>query len=257
MGKRKMGVDRNTRHWQPTSSKASTSLTQLGSATSLNPSYKPSDSGIGSITRNRKSMRRPLLTSTRDSSIFRKRPGRRYPRDMKRMNASPVSPSATAMVSTDLSNGSSCWTTARSPGSPKATDLGVPLTFSISMLNPQYEANRSRPSRPGSKNASSGQCHSTKNCMKRPASSTTGGLWLTSLDFATSTRWNKRRQQRYISGRHVWPRTLSHAVPPATDWKERRRHTSSLTSRTWDPFGSAGSSRDAVGFLLQHVDMLM
>ena len=113
--------------------KGSTSTTRLDSATSPSPSFKPSSSGIESITKNRMSMQRPLLISTRDWNASRKKLGRRYPRGMKRTNVSPTSLSATAMASTDPLSGSSCSTTVRSPASPKTMAQAALPTSSTSM----------------------------------------------------------------------------------------------------------------------------
>ena len=121
-------------------------------------------------------------------------------------------------------------------------------------LRPAHSA---RPSRLGLKNASSGRCRNTKNCTKRPVTSTTGASQPTSPDSATSTPWSRRQQQRYVSGKHAWPRMVNLAVPARTAWRERGRHTTSPTSKTWDLFGSAGSSHVVVGYPPQHVDMLM
>ena len=241
----------------PTSFKGSTSTTQLGSATSPSSSSKPSASATESTSKNRRSMPRPSLTSTRNLSSSRRRLGRRYPRGMKKTNASLASPLVTATASIDPSSGSSCWTTALCLGSPKATAQGVPLTFSTFTPNPQYEASRSRPSRLGLKNVSSGRCRNTKNCTKWPATSTTGALRPTSPDSATSTPWNKKRQRRYVSGRHAWPRMVNLAAPAKTGWRELGRRIASQISKTWGPFESAGSSRAVVGYPPLHVDVLM
>ena len=237
--------------------RGSTSTILSGSATSLSNSSTPSANVIGSIIKNKKSMRRPLLTFTRGWNASRKRPGRRYPQGMKRMNASPASQSATATASIGPSSGSSCWTTAPCPDSRRATAQGVLLTSSTFMPNPQCEVSRSRLSRPGLKSASSGRCCNTRNCTKRPANSTIGELQPISPDSVISTPWSRRPQQRYVSGKRVWPHTASLAGLARTGWRGPRCRTASPTFKTWDPCESAGSSRVEVGYPPQHVDVLM
>ena len=186
-------------------------------------------------------MPKPSLTFTRGSNDSKKKLGRRYPWGMKRTNASPGSLSATAMASIDLSNGSSCWTTAPSPGSPKAMVQEVPLTFSISMRSPQFEANQSRLSRLGSKSVSLGRCCNTTSCTRQPATLTTGVSRPTLPDFVTSICWSKRRQLRYVSGECAWLRTVNPAVPARTNWREHGCCIVSQTFKTWDPVKIQGS----------------
>ena len=93
----------------------------------------------------------------------------------------------------------------------------------------------------------------------RPGSPSSSGLdcpcW--HPGYTTSICWSKRRPLRYVSGRRTWPHTRRHAMLPAADWKWREHLTNSQVSRTWGPSGSAGSSQGTVGFLPQHVDVLM
>ena len=173
------------------------------------------------------------------------------------MHVSPSSLLATATVSIDLSNGSSCWTTVPCLASRKAMVLVAPPIFSISTPNPQQVDNQWDLSRPGSKNASSGRCCSIMHYTKGLVNSMTEESLPTLPESETSIRWSRKCRLRYVSGKRVWPLTRQLNMPLAVDWKQHGHPTDLLTSRTWDPFGNAGSSRDAVGFPPQHVDVLM
>ena len=95
----------------PTSSMALTSATQSSFEVLPSHSSKPLGTKIGSIIKSKISMRQPSLTSIRSWPSSRKRPGSTCHLAMKKMTASPCSPSTRVMVSTIPPSGSSYWTT--------------------------------------------------------------------------------------------------------------------------------------------------
>ena len=202
-------------------------------------------------------MQAPLLTSTRSWRDSKRKHGRRYPPGMKRMSVFPFSRSPRATEFTDPPSGSSYWTTAPSWPSAKTTALETPLTSSTSMPSPLPEVSRWNHYLHGSKSASLARCRSTIPSIKRPMSSTTGGLLLTLPGCMTTICSSKRPWPKYISGRCDWHRSLQHAISPEDDWRQQGHLTDLPTSTSWLQSVSKGNSPSADRSPPQHVDVLI
>ena len=184
----------------------------------------------------------PGSTGSKTLSKTTPTPSNVAPRDMSSTPSTPGSPSTSAMVFNGRLSGSSSWSKALWPASPKMTVQATLPTSSRSTLSPAPRPSPSNLSPSGWRASYWGRRRHLTPSLKPRGSSTTGASTLTYLGSESLTRPGKRPREKNANGRHVQtllhlPRTCARVV-----WRRPIARTSSARSRTWVPFAGAHSS---------------
>ena len=169
-----------------------------------------------------------------------------------------ASPSTSATAYSGRSSGSSSWSRAQWPASPKTTAPETPLTSSKSTLSPAPWRNQSSPSLYGWKPSSLDHRPPSTLWPRPRESSMIGASMLTYSGSGSLMRHGKRWKERNASGRHV--QTLLHLpkICARVIWKRPIARTSLVHSRIWVPSAKGHSSPvEAAALPLLCVDATM